>query len=157
MGKKALRAAIKVLNICHISFTWIQTMEISELIDNFELLDDWEDKYRYIIDLGSKIEPLEKQFYQDEWKVRGCQSQVWLVPEKKDGRLYFKGDSDAAIVKGIVFIVLSIFSGKTPDEIKQIDINDIFNRLGLHEHLSPSRRNGLTAMTEKILHYANVL
>lgn len=130
-------------------------MEIGELIDNFELLDDWEDKYRYIIDLGSKLEPLAENFYQDEWKVRGCQSQVWLVPEKKGETLIFRGDSDAAIVKGIMFIVLTVFSGKTPDEIKKIDIKDIFERLGLHEHLSPSRRNGLTAMTEKILHYAD--
>lgn len=132
-------------------------MEISELTDNFELLDDWEDKYRYIIDLGSKLEPLDDNFHQEEWKVRGCQSQVWLVPEKRDGYLFFKGDSDAAIVKGIMFIVLTAFSGKTPDEIKQIDVNGLFNGLGLHEHLSPSRRNGLTAMTEKILHYADVL
>ncbi len=130
-------------------------MEIGELIDNFELLDDWEDKYRYIIDLGTKLEPLEDNFYQDEWKVRGCQSQVWLVPEKKGEILSFRGDSDAAIVKGIMFIVLTAFSGKTPDEIKKVDISDIFSRLGLHEHLSPSRRNGLTAMTEKILHYAD--
>ncbi len=132
-------------------------MDINELIENFELLDDWEDKYRYIIDLGSKLEPLPQNFYQDEWKVRGCQSQVWLVPEKKDGCLFFKGDSDAAIVKGIIAIVLTIFSGKSPDEIKKTDIEEIFNSLGLHEHLSPSRRNGLTAMTEKILHYADVL
>ena len=130
-------------------------MEIGELIDNFELLDVWEDKYRYIIDLGTKLEPLEDNFYQDEWKVRGCQSQVWLVPEKKGEILSFRGDSDAAIVKGIMFIVLTAFSGKTPDEIKKVDISDIFSRLGLHEHLSPSRRNGLTAMTEKILHYAD--
>lgn len=132
-------------------------MEIGELTENFELLDDWEDKYRYIIDLGTKLEPLEDNFHQEEWKVRGCQSQVWLVPEKRDGHLFFKGDSDAAIVKGIMFIVLTVFSGKTPDEIKQIDVTDIFNGLGLHEHLSPSRRNGLTAMTEKILHYADIL
>ena len=132
-------------------------MDISELIENFELLDDWEDKYRYIIDLGSKLEPLPQNFYQDEWKVRGCQSQVWLVPEKKDGRLFFRGDSDAAIVKGIIAIVLTVFSGKMPVEIKKTDIEEIFNSLGLHEHLSPSRRNGLAAMTEKILHYADVL
>lgn len=132
-------------------------MEIGELTDNFELLDDWEDKYRYIIDLGTKLEPLEDNFHQEEWKVRGCQSQVWLVPEKRDGHLFFKGDSDAAIVKGIMFIVLTAFSGKTPDEIKQVDVDGLFNGLGLHEHLSPSRRNGLTAMTEKILHYADVL
>lgn len=132
-------------------------MDIDELIENFELLDDWEDKYRYIIDLGSKLDLFPAQFRTEEWKVRGCQSQVWLVPEKKDGRLVFKGDSDAAIVKGIIAIVMTIFSGKTPEEIKEVKVEEVFNRLGLEEHLSPSRRNGLTAMTEKILHYADVL
>lgn len=132
-------------------------MDINELIENFELLDDWEDKYRYIIDLGVGLPPLEDRFRTEEWKVRGCQSQVWLVPEKKDGRLFFKGDSDAAIVKGIISVVLTIFSGKTPEEILQVDVDSLFGRLGLEEHLSPSRRNGLGAMTEKIRYYASIL
>lgn len=132
-------------------------MDIEDLIENFEVLDDWEDKYRYIIDLGSKLSPLAENFYSDEWKVKGCQSQVWLIPEKKEGRLHFQGDSDAAIVKGIIAIVMIIFSGKTSDEIKTADVETVFNTLGLQEHLSPSRRNGLAAMTEKIRHYANVL
>ena len=132
-------------------------MEIEELIENFELLDDWEDKYRYIIDLGEKLSPLPQEFHSEEWKVRGCQSQVWLVPEKQGDKLSFKGDSDAIIVKGIIAIVLMIFSGHTAQEIKAINIEEIFNRLGLQEHLSPSRRNGLAAMTDKILHYADVL
>ncbi len=132
-------------------------MDINELIENFELLDDWEDKYRYIIDLGAGLPPLEDRFRTEEWKVRGCQSQVWLVPEKKDGRLFFKGDSDAAIVKGIISVVLTIFSGKTPEEILQVDVDSLFGRLGLQEHLSPSRRNGLGAMTEKIRYYASIL
>lgn len=132
-------------------------MDINELIENFELLDDWENKYRYIIDLGAGLPPLEDRFRTEEWKVRGCQSQVWLVPEKKDGRLFFKGDSDAAIVKGIISVVLTIFSGKTPEEILQVDVDSLFGRLGLEEHLSPSRRNGLGAMTEKIRYYASIL
>lgn len=132
-------------------------MTIDELIENFELLDDWEDKYRYIIDLGGKLEPLPPEFHTEEWKVQGCQSQVWLVPEKKENKLFFLGDSDAVIVKGIIYIVLSIFSGRTAEEIKSAPIEDIFKKLGLSEHLSPSRRNGLTSMTEKILHYAEVL
>lgn len=132
-------------------------MDIEELAENFELLDDWEDKYRYIIDLGEKLPPLPAEFHTDEWKVQGCQSQVWLVPEKQGDKLLFKGDSDAIIVKGIIAIVLMIFSGHTAQEIKAINIEEIFNRLNLREHLSPSRRNGLAAMTEKILHYANVL
>ena len=132
-------------------------MDIEELAENFELLDDWEDKYRYIIDLGEKLPPLPAEFHTDEWKVQGCQSQVWLVPEKQGDKLFFKGDSDAIIVKGIIAIVLMIFSGHTAQEIKSVNIEEIFNRLNLREHLSPSRRNGLAAMTEKILHYANGL
>lgn len=129
-------------------------MDIEELIDNFEILDDWEDKYRYIIDLGSKLAPLPDSFKTEEWKVRGCQSQVWLVPEKKDGHLFFIGESDAAIVKGLIAIVLMIFSGRTVAEIKALDIDAIFRRLGLEEHLSPSRRNGLISMAAKIKYYA---
>ena len=132
-------------------------MTIDELIENFAFLDTWEDKYRYIIDLGEKLSPLPQEFHSEEWKVRGCQSQVWLVPEKQGDKLFFKGDSDAIIVKGIIAIVLMIFSGHTAQEIKAINIEEIFNRLGLQEHLSPSRRNGLAAMTDKILHYADVL
>lgn len=132
-------------------------MDIDELIDNFELLEDWEDKYRYIIDLGSKLEPLDECFKTEDWKVRGCQSQVWLVPEKQEGKIHFKGDSDAMIVKGLIAIVMMIYSDKSPAEIKDIAVEDIFAKLGLSEHLSPSRRNGLISMAEKINHYANIL
>ncbi len=132
-------------------------MTIEDLIENFELLEDWEDKYRYLIDLGAKLEHMPEKYYTEDWKVRGCQSQVWLVPKKEDNKFYFVGDSDAAIVKGIIYIVLTIFNGLTAEEIKNVDINNIFTRLGLNEHLSPSRRNGLSSMTEKILYYANIL
>lgn len=132
-------------------------MEISDLIDNFEFLDGWEDKYRYIIDLGEKLPPLSAELHTDEWKVRGCQSQVWLVPNKADGKISFTGDSDAMIVKGLIAIVLMIYNHKSPTEIKSIAVDAIFAKLGLEEHLSPSRRNGLISMTEKIKHYAEVL
>ena len=136
-------------------------MQIDELIENFELLEDWEDKYRYLIDLGAKLPSLPPELQTDEWKVSGCQSQVWLVPEvvMENGQklLDFKGSSDAAIVKGIVAVVLTIFAHKTPQEIKEIAVEDIFAKLGLSEHLSPSRRNGLSAMTDKIRYYAEVL
>lgn len=132
-------------------------MDINELIENFELLEDWEDKYRYIIELGESLPPFPEAYKTEEWKVKGCQSQVWLVPEKREDKIYFIGDSDAAIVKGIVAIILSIFSGNTASKIKETAISDIFTKLGLTEHLSPSRRNGLTAMTEKIKHYAEVM
>ena len=132
-------------------------MSIDELIENFEFLDSWEDKYRYIIELGEKLPPLDDKFKTDEWKVRGCQSQVWLGPSVKDGVISFAGDSDAAIVKGLIAIVLMIYNHSSAAAIKEIKIDEIFARLGLSEHLSPSRRNGLEAMIEKIRHYADIL
>lgn len=136
-------------------------MNIEELENNFELLDDWEDRYRYIIELGENLDPLPPELHTQEWKVAGCQSQVWLVPQviRQDGRviLKFLGDSDAIIVKGVIAVVLAIYSGKTPEEIKAIDVDAIFNKIGLHDHLSPSRRNGLVSMVEKIKFYAEGL
>ncbi len=133
-------------------------MNIEELEENFDCLDDWEDKYRYIIELGEKLAPLSPELHTPEWKVKGCQSQVWLVPkitESKNGKILdFFGDSDAVIVKGIIAIVLIIYSSKSPQEILKINIEDIFNKIGLQEHLSPNRRNGLFSMVEKIKSYA---
>ena len=132
-------------------------MDINELIDNFELLDGWEEKYAYIIELGNHLEPLDEEYRTEEWKVRGCQSQVWLEPKFENGILSFKGDSDAFIVKGLIAIVLMIYSNKSAQEIKEIEVEEIFAKLGLQEHLSPSRRNGLFSMVEKIKYYAEVL
>lgn len=133
-------------------------MEIAEIIDNMSFFDSWEDKYRYIIEIGENLPDLPPEFLTEEWKVKGCQSQVWLVPQKNaDNTLSFLGTSDAMIVKGLIGIVLSIYNNKTPSEIKSMDIDGIFASLGLREHLSPSRRNGLEAMIEKIKHYAVVM
>ena len=121
-------------------------MTIEELIDNFSFLDGWEEKYQYVIDLGHKLEPLDEKFKTDDWKVKGCQSQVWLVPQIKNGVFHFKGDSDA--------IVLLIYNDKTAAEIKNIDVTKIFVKLGLEENLTPSRRNGMLSMVEKIKQYA---
>ena len=132
-------------------------MTIDDLIENFEFLDGWEDKYRYIIELGEKMPPFPDNLKTDEWKVRGCQSQVWLVPSKNGDKLSFCGDSDAMIVKGLIAIVLLIYNNKSPSEIKAVAVDDIFAKLGLEEHLSPSRRNGLRSMTEKIKQYAEIL
>ena len=133
-------------------------MKIEELIDNFAFFVTWEDKYRYLIELGEKLSPLPDELLTEEWKVKGCQSQVWLIPQKNDsGKLSFLGTSDAMIVKGLIYIVLSIYNNLSSDEILQVDIDDIFSRLGLHEHLSPSRRNGLEAMIEKIKYYAGIM
>lgn len=129
-------------------------MTIEELIDNFSFLDGWEEKYQYVIDLGHKIEPLDEKFKTDDWKVKGCQSQVWLVPQIQNGVFHFKGDSDAILVKGIISIVLLIYNDKTAAEIKNIDVTKIFVKLGLEENLTPSRRNGMLSMVEKIKQYA---
>lgn len=132
-------------------------MTIDELKENFDILDNWEDKYRYIIDLGAKLEPLAEKYKTDEWKVQGCTSQVWLVPEVKDGKIIFHADSDASIVKGLLAIVLMIFSNSSAKDIKEVEAKDIFVKLGLEEHLSPSRRNGLFSMVDKIKYYADKL
>lgn len=129
-------------------------MTIEELIDNFSFLDGWEEKYQYVIDLGHKLEPLDEKFKTDDWKVKGCQSQVWLVPQIKNGVFHFKGDSDAILVKGIISIVLLVYNDKTAAEIKNIDVTKIFVKLGLEENLTPSRRNGMLSMVEKIKQYA---
>ncbi len=127
---------------------------IAELIENFSMLEDWEDKYQYLIDLGEKLPPLAEEYKTDTWKVSGCQSQVWLVPKYKDGMLSFKGDSDAIMVKGIIAVILAIYSNKSAQEIKKIEVGKIFAKLGLEEHLSPSRRNGMMSMVDKIRFYA---
>ena len=129
-------------------------MTIEELIDNFSFLDGWEEKYQYVIDLGHKLEPLDEKFKTDDWKVKGCQSQVWLVPQIQNGVFHCKGDSDAILVKGIISIVLLIYNDKTAAEIKNIDVTKIFVKLGLEENLTPSRRNGMLSMVEKIKQYA---
>lgn len=129
--------------------------DIEGLIENFSMLDDWEDKYQYLIDLGEKLPPLDEKYKTDEWKVSGCQSQVWLVPEQQDGILTFKGDSDAIMVKGIIAVILAIYRNKSAQEIKKIEVDKIFAKLGLQEHLSLSRRNGMISMVDKIKYYAD--
>lgn len=129
--------------------------DIADLIENFSVLDDWEDKYEYLIDLGEKLPPLDEKYKTDEWKVSGCQSQVWLVPERQGEILTFKGDSDAVMVKGIIAVILAIYRNKSVQEIKKIEVDKIFAKLGLQEHLSLSRRNGMMSMVDKIKYYAD--
>jgi cysteine desulfuration protein SufE len=126
-------------------------MTIDELIENFELFDEWEDRYRYVIDLGRALPPLEPQYHTDAFKVEGCMSQVWLVPlPGEGGRLRFAADSDSAIVKGLAAVLLTAYSDKTPEEIQATDLESIFSQIGLDQHLSPNRRNGFFSMVEKI-------
>ncbi len=129
------------------------THDIDELIDDFAFLDDWEDRYMHVIELGKALAPLKDEERNANTKVKGCVSQVWLVTETTDEtppRLVFRGDSDAHIVKGLVAIVLMIYSGRTADEILDIDAEAILAKLGLQEHLSPQRANGLRAMIDRI-------
>jgi cysteine desulfuration protein SufE len=130
-------------------------LQIDEIIGNFELLDEWEDRYRYLIELGRTLEPLPKDAYTDANKVRGCASQVWLetTPARDaEGRtaLSFRGDSDAHIVRGLVALVLALYSGRPAQEIAETDAAPLFKELGLSEHLTPQRANGLRSMVERI-------
>ncbi len=124
-----------------------------DLIEEFEFLDDWMDRYRHIIDLGQRLEDFPEEWMTDDFKVRGCQSQVWLVPEHKDGRIVFHAASDAAIVSGLIAILLRIYSNRTPAEILETPPSFI-EGLGLDEHLSPSRANGLHSMVQTMLKHA---
>ena len=126
-------------------------MELSEIVDSFEFLDDWEDKYRFVIDLGKSLEAMPEALKTDANLVRGCQSQVWLHAQlQEDGTVLLQLDSDAHIVRGLIAIVLAIYAHKPPAEILSINIEDIFARLELVEHLSQTRGNGLRAMVAKI-------
>ena len=123
---------------------------ITDMIDDFAFLTDWEDRYMHVIDLGKQLTPLTDAERNAANKVKGCVSQVWLVSERDGETLTFRGDSDAHIVKGLVAVALEIFSGRTPAEISTIDAGDILGKLGLQEHLSPQRSNGLNAMITRI-------
>jgi len=123
---------------------------IENLQADFELLDDWEERYRYVIELGRLLPPFEEKFRTPKYKVSGCASQVWIHSELNGAVLTFSGDSDAIIVKGLIAIAFMIFSGKTPEQILALDANAIFAKLGLKEHLTPQRSNGLVSMVARI-------
>lgn len=130
-------------------------MTLDEIIDNFEFLDDWDDRYRYLIDLGRTLEPLPDEAHSEANKVRGCMSQVWLETKVEPGPagepvLRFLGDSDALIVRGLVALTLALFSGHTASEILAADAPGLFKRLGFEQHLTPQRSNGLRSMVDRI-------
>lgn len=128
---------------------------IHELAENFSLFDDWEERYRYLIDLGRELPPIEESLKTDENLVRGCTSRVWMVAEVKNGIFHFKADSDAHIVRGLVALLVAAYQDKPVAEIKALDIEKIFKTIGLDQNLSPNRRNGFFAMVEKIKKYAS--
>ncbi|MBB6180916.1 SufE family protein [Pseudorhizobium flavum] len=127
---------------------------LEQIIDDFAFLDEWEDRYRYVIELGKALPELPEQKRTAQNKVQGCASQVWLVSHPEDGSadpvLTFEGDSDAHIVRGLVAIVLAVYSGKHASEIARTDAIEIFDRIGLVEHLSSQRANGLRSMVKRI-------
>lgn len=126
-----------------------------EVIEEFEDFSDWMDKYQMLIDLGNDLEPLNEKYKNDSNLIDGCQSRVWVQCDFKDGKLFFTADSDALIVKGIIALLIRVLSGHTPQEILGADLYFI-DRLGLKEHLSPTRSNGLLAMIKQIRMYALV-
>jgi cysteine desulfuration protein SufE len=130
-------------------------MKIDEIRDNFALLDDWDDRYRYVIELGRTLDPMPEAEHSPDNKVQGCVSQVWLA--KRVGRskaneplLNYLGDSDAHIVRGLIAILLTLYSGRTPREILATDALSVFDEFGFRDHLTPQRSNGLRAMVERI-------
>lgn len=124
-----------------------------EIVEEFSLFDSWDDKYEYIIDLGKKLPPLEEQHKKDENRVRGCQSTVWLVAEYSEGKVYFKAESDAVIVKGLISMLIRVLSGHTPDEIIQAQLSFI-RQIGMTTHLAQTRSNGLLSMVKQMKNYA---
>lgn len=127
-----------------------------ELIEDFSFFTDWMEKYEYIIQLGKEIPLIDEQYKQDQYLIKGCQSRVWLYPELRDGKLYFTADSDAVITKGLVSLMVKVLSGHSPKDIATSDLYFI-DQIGLKEHLSPTRANGLLSMVKQMKMYAVAL
>lgn len=130
---------------------YFQSMQsFEDIVSDFSFLDDWDERYKYLIDLGRALPPYPEELRDDAHKVRGCASQVWLDATKQDGRLMLRGDSDAHIVKGLVAVLLSLYSQKTPQQIMAIDPEAALAPLDLAAHLTPQRSNGLASMIGRI-------
>jgi cysteine desulfuration protein SufE len=125
-------------------------VSVDDIIDTLGFFDSWEDRYKYIIDLGKELPPMHEALRTEDSLVRGCQSQVWLVDELRDGALFFQADSDAFIVKGLLGLVLAAYNGKTPRAIVDFNVDAYFEQLDLLQHLSSTRGNGLTSMVQRI-------
>lgn len=132
-------------------------LAFSEIEENLSFLDDWEDRYRYLIELGQALPPLAPEERNAENRVHGCTSQVWLVSEREGDALRYRGESDAMIVRGLVAVLVALYSGRPAAEIAATDAIEIFDRLGLREHLTTQRSNGLVAMVKRIRSEAEAL
>ena len=126
-----------------------------EIIEEFSLFDSWDDKYEYIIDLGKKLPPLDDKYKIDENRVRGCQSTVYLVADSKDGKVFYKAESDAVIVKGLISMLIRVLSGQNPSEIVEAKL-EFIREIGMMTHLAQTRSNGLLAMVKQMKNYALV-
>ncbi|MEC7881632.1 MAG: SufE family protein [Verrucomicrobiota bacterium] len=139
------------MSISLIEMATVLDTTIDELIENFEFLGDWEERFAYLIELGKKLPALDDAEMIDEYRVHGCQASVWLrILPSIDDKFEIRADSDAFIVKGLIAVLLLIYNGKTATQILDVDSSEIFGRLGLDKHLSPTRRNGLHSMVKRI-------
>lgn len=129
------------------------TAAFEAIAEDFEFLEDWEDRYRHVIEMGKAMDPLEDAFRVPATKVDGCASQVWIVPQVQDGVFSFRGDSDAMIVRGLVAVLAALYNGLTVSEVQAVDAHAEMARLGLNEHLSAQRSNGVRAMIARIQGY----
>jgi cysteine desulfuration protein SufE len=137
----------------------MSVMTVDELVENFEFLDDWEDRYRYIIDLGRKLPDFDEADKNEQNRIQGCTSQAWLIAEVSSDPepvLSFRADSDAHIVRGLLAVLLSIYSGRTAEEILAVDIKDVLRRLDFETQISPNRANGFNSAVERIRNLARL-
>ncbi len=125
----------------------------NEIVEEFSLFDSWDDKYEYIIDLGKRLPSLDDQYKKDENRVRGCQSTVWLTADYENGKIFYKADSDAVIVKGLISMLIRVLSGQEPDKIINANL-DFIKEIGMMSHLAQTRANGLLAMVKQMKNYA---
>lgn len=123
------------------------------VVEEFELFDDWMGKYEYLIELGHSMPQIEEEYKTDEFKIRGCQSQVWIRPEMEHELIFYKGDSDALITKGLVALLVRVLSGQHPEDVAEADLS-FLDRIGMMEHLSSTRKNGLAQMVKQLKLYA---
>jgi cysteine desulfuration protein SufE len=130
----------------------IQQVE-NEIVEDFELFEEWEEKYQYIIELGQKLPPLAEEFKTDDRKIKGCQSSVWLHASESDGKIIFNADSDSTFVKGEIALLIQVMSGRTPEEIINAELGFI-DRIGLRQHMAQTRANGLASMIKQMKLYA---
>lgn len=125
--------------------------KLEEMVDNFCLFDDWEERYRYLIDLGNKLPHMDEEDKKDEYLVRGCTSRVWFIPNVKDDGIFeFQADSDAHIVRGLIMVLVAAYEGIAVSGLGEVDIKGAFERMGMDQHLSINRRNGFFSVVEKI-------